>query len=208
VWHHEGVGGVRLSIALAWICAAGAACGADIGDGAGALVDAAGLLTVSDASPTELTADAAPPCVEGDDRVQDPDSGACYMFFQSALSWSAAQDACVALGAHLVYSNSVGENALFSAIAPATDGLHDIWTGGTDVPTEGTWRWIDGTTYYTTAGGAVTFAHWRSGEPNNGAGGTPENCMIIEGQNNVLGEGCLWDDRDCNTAYPYLCERE
>jgi hypothetical protein len=182
------------------------ACGADIGGGIGQSADAGSRFFI-DSSPAAADAsgvDATAPCVEGDDRIQDEATGTCYMYFQAVMTWDAAESACAALGAHLVYSNSLAENALFSAIAPATLGLQDIWVGGTDVPTEGTWHWIDGTTYY--AGGApIVFAHWRTTEPNNSGGN--ENCMIIEGDNNVAGEGCLWDDRACTLAYPHLCER-
>ena len=110
------------------------------------------------------------------------------------------------LEGHLAFIESEAESVLIGSIAPATLGMQDIWVGGVDTPTEKVWHWVDGPTYWNN-GTASGFVNWRTGEPNNSVGTNPagENCMIIEGDNNTA-TGCLWDDRSCLTAYPYICE--
>jgi hypothetical protein len=149
--------------------------------------------------------DAAPPpdaqpCVEGD--VQIEGGGSCYMLFLTRSTWDTARLACQALGGHLATAASQAENDLFSSIAPsvAGSGDEDVWIGGTDQAVEGTWVWDNGE--------PMTFEGWRLDplEPNDGGDGPGgakiENCMIIEGD-----RGGTWDDRDCPTLYPYMCER-
>ena len=190
----------------------GAGCNASIGGGGGVGgddPDAGTLPGTGDASPGLADAaappDATPPCEGGDDRVQDPASGACYLYFQTAQTWDQARAACQALGAHLAFIDSVDESELIGTIAPATAGLQDIWVGGTDAATEGVWTWLaGGPTYYTLGEAAPGFVNWREGEPNDSDG---EDCMIIEGDNNVAGAGPQWDDRGCELVYPYICER-
>ena len=79
-------------------------------------------------------------------------------------------------------------------------GNQDVWIGATDEDSEDDFTW--------STGEAFVFDHWRLGEPNDGGNG--EDCAVMEGDNNILGEGCLWDDRDCGDggdSFPYLCER-
>lgn len=209
------------AVTLAWGC--NASIGGNGGGGGDDEVTAtdAGDLAM-DASQQNVStdagggADAAAPCdAIGDDRVRDPDSGACYYYFSAApLASSAAQDACVALGGHLAFIGSADESVLIGTIAPGDEAavaanLQDIWVGGTDSPTEGAWHWIDGTAYYDdVAGEAIEFVNWRGVEPNNSVGQNPdgENCMIIEGDNNLVDRGPQWDDRNCLAAFPYICE--
>jgi len=194
--------GGRAYIAAASVMASLLGCGAEFGssdqetqgtpDAAFAPIDAA---VVYDASPP----DARPPCVEGDDQTEGAD-GSCYLYFQGPMTWPDANLACMSLGGHLVTAASLAENELLSTIAPATEGLQDIWMGGTDEGNEAVWSWANGDPYQ--------FTHWREGEPNNGgASGIAENCMILEGDNNLAGEGATWDDRPCANPYPYMCER-
>ena len=180
-----------------------AGCNADIGDSAAsdaapAAADASAVSPL-DAAPVVDPPDAAPACTAGDAQIQDG-AGICYMYFGTALTHDAAETACAQLGAHLAVITSQAENLFFSAIAPsAVDS--DIWIGGSDAVTEGSWLWIDGETW--------GYTHWRTGEPNNGgASGIPENCNVIEGDHNIANEGCQWDDRDCSRLYPYICERD
>jgi hypothetical protein len=148
----------------------------------------------ADAAPAP---DARPPCVEGDARVEDPETGTCYFLVLAKATWADARDACIAAGAHLATSASLAENQLFSSIAPTTagSGNEDVWIGATDAAVEGTFAWENGEPF--------TFANWRSGEPNDGDT-NGEDCAIIEGDT-----GGLWDDRDCATnLFPSMCERD
>jgi hypothetical protein len=201
----------RTCAALALLAVAG--CSTSIGgsavegdSGTGSVADAAtgasdATVALPDAAPGPPDAaappDARPPCVEGDDRIEDPGTGACYIYFDAPLSWDAAEAACVALGGHLAAPTSQAENVLVSAIVP---GNEDVWIGATDEDSEDDFTW--------TTGEVFLFDHWRLGEPNDGGNG--EDCAVMEGDNNILGEGCLWDDRDCGNggdSFPYLCER-
>jgi Lectin C-type domain len=167
---------------------------ADAAGGTGSEPDAAA------ASPDAGPPDARPPCAEGDDRIEDPATGACYIFFASGLPWAEAEAACASLGGHLAAIASSTENAFLSQIAPARPPLQDIWIGASDEASEDDFRW--------SSGDAFGFTAWRRGEPNNGGGdGDVENCAVIEGDNNQPGAGCLWDDRPCADPQPYMCER-
>ena len=83
-------------------------------------------------------------------------------------------------------------NGLLASFIPTA--FPDVWLLGTDAQSEGLWTW-GGTE-------ALTFAKWRTGEPNNGGGGTPENCMIMQSN-----QGGVWDDRPCTQQLSYLCQR-
>ncbi|HKE16897.1 MAG TPA: C-type lectin domain-containing protein [Kofleriaceae bacterium] len=195
---------VALAVALA---AAQAGCSSTIvgdqapADAGGAAADASIADASSGGAPDSSTADAAAavpdaalPCDQGDNRIEDTASGACYMFFASPLSWDDARAACAALGGHLAALTTLAENELASRIALA----EEIWIGASDTFSENSFVWVTGEPF--------AFDHWRQGEPNNG-GDDGEDCAVIEGDNNIPGEGCLWDDRACPTPSPYLCER-
>lgn len=191
---------------LALACAAAAGCGADIGDGgpearppdgAPRLADAA---LAADAAPL---ADARPPCAGGDATAEGAD-GTCFVYFATPATWDAARAGCESVGGTLAIIDDQAENVLLATIPPADLALPDIWTAGTDAGTEGEWHWLPGGTVFWSAGAPVTYAHWRSGEPNNTNG--TENCQVVEGDTPVAGEGYTWDDRPCDLAYSYACE--
>ena len=218
-----GVGIRIVCLTVAGVFAAG--CGASIGGDSGESDSQAadGGARGEDAAPTQQgdSADGGvvvtelPPCEATADASAQADDGTCYYYVGSApLAWDAAQSACVGLGGHLAYLESAAESVLVGTIAPGdadavAAGLQDIWVGGTDAPTEGDWHWIDGVSYFDDVGGvAIGYINWRGVEPNNSTGQNPdgENCMIIEGDNNLVDRGPQWDDRNCLVAYPYLCE--
>jgi hypothetical protein len=217
---------IRIAVSMTLVVLAAAGCNASIGGdggesesadadgGAGDAEDAAprlgdttdGGVTVNDQPPCEATADAT---------AQDHETGTCYYYVGAApLAWSAAQDACVALGGHLAFIESADESVLVGTITPGDAaaveaGLQDVWVGGTDAPTEGDWHWIGGPSYYDDVGAeALGYINWRGVEPNNSTGQNPdgENCMVIEGDNDLVDRGPQWDDRSCLAAFPYLCE--
>jgi hypothetical protein len=130
------------------------------------------------------------PCVEGNARSLDEATGHCYLLFTSALPWATAETACQSLGArsHLA---AIGDAAEYDRLA-ALVGDRDVWLGGSDTATEGTFTWLTGE--------AFTYTRWRSGEPNNDNGN--EDCVNLAGD-----RGGGWDDRPCDRGYAYLCER-
>jgi len=88
------------------------------------------------------------------------DFGGHHYIELNASSWTDAEAAAVAMGAHLVAVNSQAENDFLIA----TFGTqHSLWIGfqrfGPN-PTDFAW----------TNGSAVTYTNWSSGEPNNFGG--------------------------------------
>jgi hypothetical protein len=212
---------VRIAALLSAAIILAAGCNASIGgdDGASDIeaADAGDSASGADASAPADSSDAgteieALSCLAGGDAsVGDPATRTCYYYIGSApLAWDAAKTACEGMGGQLASIGSSDESELVGTIAPSTaDGLQDIWVGGTDSPTEGEWHWIDGTAYFDdNAGTAIGYINWRGVEPNNNTGQNldGENCMIIEGDNNLVDRGPQWDDRSCLVAYPYMCE--
>lgn len=175
---------------------------AEIGDPAGASDAAAGLFDggpVIDGGPPAADgriADAtppadAPPCVEGNVNVFDPDTGTCYMYFSTTVPWEVALGACgtIGSGVHLAVITTAEENAIVASILA---GVDDVWLGGSDRMVEMTWVWVTGESL-------LGYDNWRVGEPNDSGG---EDCMIME-----LDTGGTWDDRGCGNLYGYFCER-
>lgn len=190
------------------VVAVATACGADIGSGGdedrppdGA--PRADSTPRADAAP--LT-DARPPC-EGGDATAEGADGTCIVYFATPATWDAALTACEGIGGTLAIIDDVAENNLVATIPPADPELPDVWTAGTDAGTEAEWHWLAGGAVFWNAGATVTYSHWRLDppEPNNGNGN--ENCMVVEADTVVAGEGYTWDDRPCATAYSYFCER-
>jgi hypothetical protein len=200
------------------------------------VVHALGLLAgcgvhVSDPTAHDTTTDAAVdapidaamidapvmPACNGSNQAQSG-SGACFTFNATPLDWAAAGSACAAAagGGHLAIINSGSDNALvFGLVGSATIAF----LGGDEIANPGTWLWVDGTHFWNgvSGGSAVSgvFAHFGSGEPNNGGGKFLEQCLTMRGD-----LGGVWDDRPCGSetndtgasgqdavVNPYVCER-
>ncbi|MFO0757759.1 MAG: C-type lectin domain-containing protein [Byssovorax sp.] len=116
-------------------------------------------------------------------------AGQRYCLYRAPSTWEAAEARCVAHGGHLATIGSPAEeNALFSTIG-APQGASSFWIGLAE-PAEGRWLWSNAS--------RVSFDAWNAGEPNN-AGGV-ENC------GEWLFPSARWNDLDCMTARPFLCE--
>ncbi len=139
----------------------------------------------------DSSADAAV-CEGGDIRVEDPQTGHCFMYFNETLSWDAASARCQELGAstHLASVTTIGEANLIVAILEN----QEVWIGGTDAAVEGSFEW--------TSGEPFEYSRWRIGEPNNGPGGAPEHCISAQGQLDNR-----WDDKPCAGLRSFICER-
>ena len=71
--------------------------------------------------------------------------------------------------------------------------VNKTWIGGTDVATEDTWTWSDGSTW--------SYLNWKTLQPNNGGtSGTAQNCVSM----NTDG---AWDDVDCTSTRQYMCAK-
>jgi hypothetical protein len=119
-------------------------------------------------------------CARGDDLVD----------------WDGAKKACQTAGGKLATVASAEESrALFDSLKlpsglPSWQPLEGVWIGLTDAVQEGTFRWSDGS--------ALAYKNWAPGQPNDGNAG--EDCTTF-----TLGNG-KWNDADCATPLPYVCE--
>ncbi len=198
-----------LGLVLIFVATAGG-CGADIGSGGveDRPPDGAPRADSAPAADSAPTTDARPPC-EGGDATAEGADGTCIVYFATPVTWDAARTACEGIGGTLAIIDDVAQNNLIATIPPADALAPDIWVGGTDEGTEAEWHWLVGGTVFWSGGTTVTFAHWRldPAEPNNGNGGAVENCLVVEGDTIVAGEGYTWDDRPCGQTRGYYCER-
>lgn len=171
-----------------------AGCGAELsGPGGGSTPDSAIPSLIADAAIDSPSPDARP-CMGGAAHVQAP-GGSCFILMTGPKPRADAEADCVALGGHLASVTSAADSAAVTTLVAATPAA---FLGATDLATEGTYLWPDGT--------PLTFTNWRTGEPNNGNGQYQEDCLVVVG---TLGGG--WDDRPCapppagSGSYAYVC---
>ncbi|MFT3925257.1 MAG: C-type lectin domain-containing protein [Myxococcales bacterium] len=110
-----------------------------------------------------------------------------------------ARAVCAGMGATLVRVDDADENLLVNALRA---GEGEIYLGASDLLSEGSWLWEDGTQFWTgTASGSAQaglYNNWSAGgEPN---GGTGENCAELRGD-------AKWQDNNCANTRAFACER-
>lgn len=127
----------------------------------------------------------ARPCTGGTAAMSAPD-GSCFVFVNTPVTYAAAKLACTNMNAHVAYL----KNAQMDAAAEAFIGTANTWIGASDLVTEGTFLWDDGS--------ALLYTNWHTGEPNSGGTGATyqEDCVIIAGAR----VGKQWDDRPCDAS--------
>jgi hypothetical protein len=121
--------------------------------------------------------------------------GSCYEFFDTLVSWNAAEASCVAWDGHLASIESAGEDA-FLGIWPTELGVpalngSGIWLGGTDAADNVNFAWSDASPF--------DFTAWGQNQPDNGFG-----IDCIEKRNDTTAR---WYDQRCADLRPYVCER-
>lgn len=140
---------------------------------------------------SDPTADALPrfegPCGEGDASFES--GGICYEYFFETASWADARLQCQFLSGDLARIDDSVANAILTSLVPSA--FPNAWLLGSDANSEGSWTWD---------GQSMSYANWRSGEPDNSNGN--ENCMII-----MSDQGGTWDDRNCTEQLSYVCQR-
>ncbi|XP_076874539.1 CD209 antigen-like protein C [Brachyhypopomus gauderio] len=114
-----------------------------------------------------------------------------YYISTEKKNWNESRQDCRERGADLVIINSRQEQEFIRQ----TLGSIYAWIGLTDVETEGTWKWVDGT--------GLTTGYWDTKEPNSFAG--DEDCVITGqlGSDSVL----KWADCPCNDRFIWICEK-
>ena len=117
-----------------------------------------------------------------------------------SASWSAASAFCSARGGSLAAVTSADETQLLLQ-ALTTAGFDRVWLGGNDRNLEGTWVWVgDGRSFPPTSNPDISYANWRSNEPNNNGN---QDCMRISVTGSSAGE---WLDTECGNRYYFACQ--
>ena len=112
----------------------------------------------------------------------------CYNFVDSIGSWALGEAECndqswQGVQGHLASIHSKEENDFVARLA----NFQRVWIGGTDIQSEGSWTWSDGS--------VMSYLNWSPNNPNN-QGGT-EHCMDIT---------TAWNDNNCNRALKFVCK--
>ncbi|MBU1243990.1 VCBS repeat-containing protein [Myxococcota bacterium] len=108
-----------------------------------------------------------------------------YLFCETPRTFGEARSFCETLQGRLVIIGSEAENAFLVAHM-----VGSAFIGMSDLETEGTFLWIDGTT--------PTWTPWAEGEPNDSGG--------IEDCGGLYADSGLWNDFDCDTPRAFWCE--
>ncbi|XP_010867501.1 C-type lectin domain family 4 member M-like [Esox lucius] len=116
-----------------------------------------------------------------------------YYISTEQNNWEYANQDCLKRGAQLVIINNQEEQIFLITLNIRS------WIGLTDVETEGTWKWVDGT--------PLTTVYWGEKEPNSGGNeNKDEDCAEM---NNIWYNDPVkkWNDFTCNTQLNWICEK-
>lgn len=116
--------------------------------------------------------------------------GYCYRKVTDCDSWSASQGTCATKAANLPSIHSHEENVYVQSL----HGGEHSWLGLTDVNSEGTFVWSDGTSF--------DFDHWAKNQPNNFQN---EDCVHTLGF--LRGHQYEWNDVDCEDCHKFTCKK-
>jgi hypothetical protein len=125
-------------------------------------------------------------------------SGRCYIVVAPALAWDVARTSCQSRGAgwELASIRSEADSSFVRWLI-----VEEVWVGGSDATTEGTWTWVnDGLAFWQgdAAGQPLNgaFVNWFNDEPN---GDDTSDCLrlLID---------ATWADLECAETRPFVCE--
>ncbi|XP_062928254.1 C-type lectin mannose-binding isoform-like [Mobula hypostoma] len=123
-----------------------------------------------------------------------PPLNSCYRFFSDKKAWMAAEDFCNQLphSGHLAsVMSSIHNNFTSDVVSAVDESKPRAWIGMNDRLEEGTFTWIDGTSY--------TYGGWAADEPNSYHGN--EDCVNIH---HIPGSP-EWNDSACNMEEGFIC---
>ena len=133
-----------------------------------------------------------------------------YEIIAGTFTWAEAKADAEQRGAHLATVIHAREWTDLKAVLGEQLNGKNLWLGGTDEGTEGSWRWITGEKW--------SFTNWRVNEPGNdslGNGqGQVENYLMIWGHETETRDGhqAYWNDATLNGGLlardGYILERE
>uniref|UniRef100_A0A904MUH9 C-type lectin domain-containing protein n=1 Tax=Culex quinquefasciatus TaxID=7176 RepID=A0A904MUH9_CULQU len=118
-----------------------------------------------------------------------------YVINYGAVTFWQAVLRCIDQGLKLAsVDNFINTNTL-SILLPGSRAI--FWVAGTDEGNEGQWIWLN------LQKRILFYTNWAAGQPDNGGGAGPENCLEI----NRFG-GFTWNDAPCSGAIlnNYICE--
>uniref|UniRef100_A0A3Q2GLM5 C-type lectin domain-containing protein n=1 Tax=Cyprinodon variegatus TaxID=28743 RepID=A0A3Q2GLM5_CYPVA len=116
----------------------------------------------------------------------------CSCYFRSTVtgSWDEGRQDCLSRGADLVVIKDKDEQDFISRFAK-----EKTWIGLNDKETEGSWKWVDGT--------SMNLSFWIKDQPDNG-GGDPkwgkEDCAHVYAQSQ-------WNDLSCAASLQWICKK-
>ncbi|XP_071002861.1 CD209 antigen-like protein C [Oncorhynchus clarkii lewisi] len=111
-----------------------------------------------------------------------------YFLSTEKKTWEESRQDCLERGADLVIINSDKEQTFVF-------NLHlRVWIGLTDSVTEGTWKWVDGT--------SLTTGYWGKGQPDNYG---QEDCAEIYFRKDD--PVTTWNDGKCGANNSWICEK-
>ncbi|XP_054708551.1 uncharacterized protein LOC129218337 [Uloborus diversus] len=140
----------------------------------------------------------------------------CYKIFDKKLSWISAEELCQMKGGHLA---SITDNRIALLIddiilnSPSHETNNAYWIGANDLRYENCYEWTDGQ--------AFDFFYWFPGWENYGwysvqpsdDGLSQQNCVELRNlfrypsKGEGITERFFWNDRDCDVANPFICQR-
>ena len=116
--------------------------------------------------------------------------GYCYRKVAPCSSWTLSQGACAIQGANLPSIHSQEENVFVQSL----HGGEKSWLGLSDINTEGTFVWTDGTN--------TDFYHWASHQPNNFGN---QDCVHTLGF--LQNHDYEWNDINCTDCHRFTCKK-
>ncbi|XP_072026508.1 uncharacterized protein [Amphiura filiformis] len=126
----------------------------------------------------------------------------CYLESTETVDFEDASHACMMLKSNVVIINDQDENDALSPLILSDPALTSYWIGLTDITTEDTFVWLDGTIAREN-GVDYLYTNFQPGEPNNAGN---EDCMVITAATRpgyFLGG---WNDVRCTVVRGYICE--
>ncbi|XP_078381905.1 uncharacterized protein LOC144664627 isoform X2 [Oculina patagonica] len=118
-------------------------------------------------------------------------NGYCYRKVSSCDSWSGSQGTCATFGTNLPSVYSQEENVYIQSL----HGGEHSWLGLSDIKTEGTFVWSDGTPF--------DFHFWAKHQPNNFHN---EDCVHTLGF--LQGHKYEWNDVNCTDCHRFTCKKD
>jgi Lectin C-type domain len=151
--------------------------------------------TIDVAAPPDARVDAGVPsnCPIGYVKGTGVNASHCYRLVTIGQKWQNAEQDCendLPGASHLIVIDNEDE---YQALQSNLNGT--LWAGASDRVTEGTFLNVTGT--------AFEPEHWFPGQPddfNDGPGGMPEDCVLVDVTNNGI------EDVNCNNTHGYVCE--